>query len=92
MAGKIDKAKGRATEAAGALANDKSLKREGKLDQIVGGVKDTVESAIDTLKGPARKAGEKIDNAADKVSDTINNPKGPAEKAGRALDRATGHD
>jgi predicted small lipoprotein YifL len=39
-------------------------------------------------KGPAQKAGEKIDNAKDKISDTVD-PKGPAEKAGRAIDRAT---
>jgi predicted small lipoprotein YifL len=39
-------------------------------------------------KGPAEKAGEKIDAAKDKVSDTLN-PKGPAEKAGRSIDRAT---
>jgi hypothetical protein len=43
-----------------------------------------------TTKGPAQKAGEKLDDAADKVSDTVN-PKGPVEKAGRAIDRATGN-
>jgi uncharacterized protein YjbJ (UPF0337 family) len=50
MAGKVDKAKGRVKEAAGAITNDKSLKREGKIDQIVGNVKDAVESTIDTVK------------------------------------------
>jgi predicted small lipoprotein YifL len=39
-------------------------------------------------KGPAQKAGEKVDRAKDKVSDTLD-PKGPGEKAGRAIDRAT---
>lgn len=39
-------------------------------------------------KGPAERAGEKLDAAKDKVSDTLN-PKGPAEKAGRSIDRAT---
>ncbi len=38
-------------------------------------------------KGPAEKAGEKVDHAIDKVDDAVN-PKGPAEKAGRAVDRA----
>jgi hypothetical protein len=38
-------------------------------------------------KGPAERAGEKLDKAADKVSDAIH-PKGPVEKAGRAVDRA----
>lgn len=38
-------------------------------------------------KGPAEKAGEKVDRAMDKVDDAID-PKGPAEKAGRSIDRA----
>ena len=50
MAGKTDKVKGRIKEAAGALANDKSLKREGRIDQAVGAVKDAVESAVDAVK------------------------------------------
>ena len=50
MAGKTDKAKGRVKEAAGALTGDGSLKREGKLDQLVGSVKDAVGSAVDTVR------------------------------------------
>ena len=50
MAGTIDKAKGRVKEAAGVLTDDPALKREGKLDQIAGDVKDGVEKAIDTVK------------------------------------------
>jgi len=50
MAGKTDKAKGRVKEAAGALTGDASLKREGKLDQLVGGVKEAVENAVDTVR------------------------------------------
>ena len=38
-------------------------------------------------KGPAERAGEKIDRAKDKVSDAVD-PKGPVEKAGRKIDRA----
>ena len=49
MAGKTDKAKGRIKEAAGALTGDKALKREGKLDQIVGSVKDAIGTAVDTV-------------------------------------------
>jgi MT0933-like antitoxin protein len=45
-------------------------------------------SACEKPKGPAEKAGEKVDKAVDKVSDAVN-PKGPVEKAGRAVDRAT---
>jgi len=47
-------------------------------------------SACEQKKGPAEKAGEKIDKAADKVSDAVD-PKGPVEKAGRKIDRATGN-
>jgi len=38
-------------------------------------------------KGPAERAGEKMDEAVEKLDDAVN-PKGPAEKAGRALDKA----
>jgi hypothetical protein len=38
-------------------------------------------------KGPAERAGEKIDDAVEKMEDAID-PKGPAEKAGRAVDDA----
>ncbi len=47
-------------------------------------------TACERHKGPAEKAGEKIDKAADNVADAID-PKGPAEKAGRAIDRAVDH-
>jgi uncharacterized protein YjbJ (UPF0337 family) len=50
MAGKTDTVKGRVKEAAGALANDKSLKREGRIDQAAGKVKDAVEGAVDAVK------------------------------------------
>jgi uncharacterized protein YjbJ (UPF0337 family) len=50
MEGTVDKAKGRIKEAAGALTNDKSLKREGKLDQVTGEVKDAIENVVDTVR------------------------------------------
>ena len=50
MDGAIDKVKGRVKEAAGVLTDDKSLKREGKLDQLAGDIKDAVETAVDTVK------------------------------------------
>lgn len=49
-AGTIDKAKGRIKEAAGALADDPALKREGKLDQAAGSVKEGLEKAVDGIK------------------------------------------
>ncbi len=48
--GKSDEMKGRVKEAAGALTGDDKLKREGKVDQAVGKVKQTAEKVIDKVK------------------------------------------
>jgi uncharacterized protein YjbJ (UPF0337 family) len=45
-----DKLKGRIKEAAGALAGDEKLKNEGKADQLVGRVKNSVERVVDKAK------------------------------------------
>lgn len=50
----IDKAKGRAKEAAGALTGDKRLKNEGRVDQVKGSAKKTVDKVADTLTGHNR--------------------------------------
>ena len=50
MSGTSDKIKGRVKEAVGALTDDKSLKREGKLDQATGKVKKAVERVVDKAK------------------------------------------
>jgi len=46
-----DELKGRVKEAAGDLTGDEDLQREGKLDRIVGGVKEAVDNAADKVKG-----------------------------------------
>ncbi|MGI8684192.1 MAG: CsbD family protein [Acidimicrobiales bacterium] len=46
----IDDIKGRAKEAAGDLTDDDDLKREGKVDQATGTVKDKVGDASDKVK------------------------------------------
>jgi hypothetical protein len=38
-------------------------------------------------KGPAERAGEKVDRTIEKLDDKLD-PKGPAEKTGRKIDRA----
>lgn len=38
-------------------------------------------------KGPAERAGERVDQGVQDVKDAIN-PPGPVEKAGRAVDKA----
>ena len=48
--GKSDELKGRVKEAAGALTGDKKLKREGKVDQTVGKIKQQVEKVVDKVK------------------------------------------
>jgi uncharacterized protein YjbJ (UPF0337 family) len=55
-AGTLDKAKGRAKEAAGALTDDEKLRREGKLDQAAGDVKNAAEKAVDAVKDAVRRA------------------------------------
>lgn len=41
-------------------------------------------------KGPAQRAGERIDNAVQDMQDAVD-PPGPAQKAGRSVDRALGN-
>jgi uncharacterized protein YjbJ (UPF0337 family) len=48
--GKSDELKGRVKEAAGALTGDEKLKREGKVDQVVGKIKQKVEKVVDKVK------------------------------------------
>ena len=48
--GKVDDIKGRVKEAAGALSGDAELKHEGRVDQMVGKVKDQAEKLIDKVK------------------------------------------
>ena len=50
MGGKTDQIKGRIKEAAGVLTDNDGLKREGKLDQVVGKGKEKTEEAVDKIK------------------------------------------
>lgn len=52
-AGKAQELKGRVKEAAGALTGDAKLKREGRLDQTVGRIKQAATKVIDTVKDAA---------------------------------------
>ena len=58
--GKMDEAKGRVKEAAGALTGDKKMKKKGKVDQSVGKLKQAVE-----------KVGKKTEKAIDDVKDAL---------------------
>jgi len=48
--GSAQKTSGQFKEAAGGLIGDKSLKREGQKDQVVGGVKETAADVKDAVK------------------------------------------
>jgi uncharacterized protein YjbJ (UPF0337 family) len=48
--GTTDKVKGRVKEAAGALADDKKLKNEGKVDQAIGKAKNAADKVLDKAK------------------------------------------
>jgi uncharacterized protein YjbJ (UPF0337 family) len=52
--GKADEVKGRVKEAAGALIDDKKLKRKGKADQAVGKIKQKAEKLIDKARSALR--------------------------------------
>jgi uncharacterized protein YjbJ (UPF0337 family) len=47
---KVDEAKGRVKEAAGAVTDDKGLKREGKADQAKSSVKGAVDRAVEAAR------------------------------------------
>jgi uncharacterized protein YjbJ (UPF0337 family) len=53
--GNLDKAKGRAKEAAGDLTGDRDLENEGKVDRATGGVKDVVGNVADRIQGLFRR-------------------------------------
>jgi uncharacterized protein YjbJ (UPF0337 family) len=57
MAGKVDQAKGRVKEAAGALTGNQRLKQEGKMDQAAGKVKSAATKTVDAVKNAV--AGKK---------------------------------
>jgi uncharacterized protein YjbJ (UPF0337 family) len=51
---KMDEAKGRVKEAAGDLADDDQMKREGKADQAKGKIKEGVDRVAEAVKDITR--------------------------------------
>jgi uncharacterized protein YjbJ (UPF0337 family) len=51
---RIDKAKGRAKQAAGALTGDRHLKNQGRVEEAKGSAKKTVDKVADALTGHNR--------------------------------------
>ena len=56
MAGEADKLKGRMKEAAGAVTDNDELRRDGKMDQAAGKVKDAATRAVDKVKKAVDRA------------------------------------
>lgn len=52
-----DEAKGRLKEAAGDLTDDDDLKREGKVDELVGHAKDKTDEVGDKVKDALKSDG-----------------------------------
>ena len=60
MEGKADEMKGRAKEAVGDLTDDDELKREGKLDQATGSIKEKLDDAKEWVE-------DKVDEVRDRM-------------------------
>ena len=65
MTGKAEEVKGRVKEAAGVLANDDKLRREGKADQASGKAKQVVQKVADKAKEVVDKTRETLHRATD---------------------------
>ncbi|HEV3415290.1 MAG TPA: CsbD family protein [Pirellulales bacterium] len=59
MSGKTDEVKGRIKEAAGAIADNNHLRREGQEDQAKGKLKQSIDKAATKVKDAVDKASKK---------------------------------
>lgn len=57
MAGKVDKAKGRAKKAVGDLTDDQNLKTRGRTDRAKGKAKSGIDKAAEKTKKGVKRAG-----------------------------------
>ena len=65
MGENLDQAKGRVKQAVGDLVDDDQLKKEGKLDELGGKIKE----GMDTVKDKAHDAVDKIKDTVDAATD-----------------------
>jgi len=72
---KLDEAKGRAKEAAGALIDDDKLRREGKRDQAAGKVEGVVDKVVEKAKHAADTVQKKAEELADRARDAVRRPR-----------------
>ncbi|HEX4142295.1 MAG TPA: CsbD family protein [Pirellulales bacterium] len=59
MSGKSDEIKGRIKEAAGAVADNDRLRREGKIDQAAGKVKQAAKKTVAKVQQAAKNANRR---------------------------------
>ena len=65
MSGTGDDIKGRVKEAAGSLANDDDLRREGKLDQTTGKAKNKISEAASKVEAGVDAVADKLKGKGD---------------------------
>jgi uncharacterized protein YjbJ (UPF0337 family) len=66
MGENLDQAKGRVKQAAGDLMDDDDLKKEGKLDELGGKLKETMDTVKDKAADAVDKVKDKVDAATDR--------------------------
>jgi len=71
---KLDEAKGRPKEAAGALIDDDKLRREGKRDHAAGKVEGGVDNGVDKAKHAADTVQKKAEEVVDRARDALRRP------------------
>ena len=68
---KMEEAKGRAKEAAGALTGNDDLKAEGQADQASAKIHKAADKAADAAKDAVSKASGAVEGAIDKARDAL---------------------
>ena len=71
MAGMRDKVKGSIKEATGILIADKALEREGKVDKVVGEVKETVGKVVDKVRAAITPTKDSASRRAKKAAKSL---------------------
>jgi len=71
---KLDEAKGRQKDAAGALIDDDKLRREGKRDQAAGKVEGVVDKVVEKAKHAADTVQKKAEEVVDRARDALRRP------------------
>ncbi len=83
MAEKKDELKGRVEEAAGVLADDSTLKREGQIDRAGARIKDILEDAKTKVDDAVERLN--VDSARDRTKEILDEAKTKVDQAVDAL-------